>query len=275
MNKLIKTSTGGRGNDVIQKYVNSLLKRYKSYTGTFSPPIDQEVLAKLQNAKIIYRKRSDHWVASIMPIGNGFVINVNESMSENRKRNAICHEIAHTFFFDTEKEPPRRLQTPRPDKKEEELCFWAAREMLVPPSLLQVELDRIGREAAYSFEGIKKLAETFDVSPDIIARRLTHDLAFLGNDWIVLWYSNPKKGKKLRPKSLYPSHISDLLSEYEMSKIREQLRSALEVRENEGPMEIDVGIGKGKKIRLKFRPEKVDREKLYAISWVSPLSGLE
>lgn len=273
MDSLSKKSTGGRGNEKIKECANSLLNRYKSYVGTFSPPIQPQVLAKLQNAKVIYRKGSDQWVSSLMPMGKGFVINVNKVLSMARKRNAICHEIAHTFFFDIESEPPRRLKTHRPDDKEERLCFWAAREMLVPTSLFKKELNTLGCETLYSFEGISRLAKIFSVSPDIIALRLTHDLALLENDWIVLWYSNDKKDIRLRPMSLYPKHISDSISDYMKHKIRENLRILLELKERENAGE--VVVGKRKKLRLRVKTEKVEREQLRAISWVSPLSDFK
>lgn len=273
MSKLSRTSTGGRGTEEIQRYTSSLLHRYEHHMGNFSPPIQPSVLAELQNAKVTYRQGSNHWISSLMPMGNGFVINVNESLPINRKRNAICHEIAHTFFFDTESEQPRRIKSSRPDAEEERLCFWAAREMLVPASLFREELSNLGHETTYFFEGILKLARIFQVSPDIVAWRLTHDLALLGDDWIVLWYSNSKKGEKLLPKSLYPKHISSSISDYMKAKVIENLRTALEQPEKENPQEIEVGPRK--KLRFRVKTERINRERIYAISWVSPLSKLK
>ena len=76
-------STGGRGSTEIQDSVNSLLKRYKNHLGLFTPPIKPEILAELQNAQITYRYGSDHWVSSLMPIGDSFIINVNNSLPLN------------------------------------------------------------------------------------------------------------------------------------------------------------------------------------------------
>lgn len=272
---LRKQNTGGRGTDEIQSYVHSLLSRYANQKKAFTPPIDPSVLAELQNARIIYRQGSKNWIASLMPMGSGFVINVNESCPTNRKRNAICHEIAHTFFFDTKTEPPRRLKNSQPDDQEERLCFWAAREMLVPASLFKSELRRLGGKTIYSFESISELAEIFKVSPGIIALRLTHDLALLGDDWLILWSSSARTGEEVRPKSLYPKHISTSISNYRKSKIIEAIRSVVsECQDRENPIEMEISVEKKKIFRFKVKTEKVKGYRLCAISWVSPLSGL-
>jgi len=269
-------STGGRGSIEIQDFVNSLLNRYKIHLGSFSPPIEPNLLAELQNASVLYRHGSDHWVSSIMPMGNGFVINVNRSLSENRKRNAICHEVAHTFFFNTNGKSPLRINKFYPDRREEHLCFWAAREMLVPKLLFEKELSNFEIGELYSYIGIKKIAKLFQVSADIIAWRLTHDLGLLGNDWIILWYFNPKS-KKLLPKSLYPKHISNTISTYMKKNIIESLRKNHNFLDNNfsDKNNTEITVGKLIKLKIKANTEKLAKEKLYAISWVSPLSGLK
>lgn len=270
IDSLEKPFTGGRGSPEIQKYVNSLLDRYKLYTGSLIPPIEPEILAELQNAKIIYRPGSEHWNSSLMPMGSGFIIFVKESLHKNRLRSAICHEVAHTFFFDTGSKPPKRQENFCQNIDEEFLCFWAAREMLVPASLLENELTKLGRDFFYTFKNLSKLAEIFTVSPDIIAWRLTHDLSLLGDDWIVLWwYIDSITGKKLRPKSLYPKHISVSLSNYIKSKIIKNIRRCL----------LEKGFTENEHIKtpikLKIKTEEVvARQNLRAISWVSPISRL-
>jgi len=240
--------------------------------GSLKPPIVPSVLADIQNATIMYSKRSKNWTASLMPMGTGFIISVNSFLSEQRIRNAICHEIAHTFFYDIDETPPQRRNKPRPDAQEELLCFWAAREMLVPSSLFKEELDRVGSDRVYSFEGISQLADVFSVSPDIVAYRLTHDLALLGNDWIVLWYSESYKNKEPKAQSLYPKEISMRISNYTKAKIVEKLRLSLEQSGVKDFNEFEVG--KRNKIRIKSKNEIVNRQQLKAISWVTPLSGV-
>lgn len=276
MSNFIKKNTGGRGNQKIQRCVNSLLDRYSHYMGYFAPPIKASVLAKLQNARIIYRQGSDHWISSLMPIGSGFVINVNKSLPISRKRNAICHEIGHTFFFDTSSTPPRRLNTSQSGYNEELLCFCAAREMLIPSSLCKREISRFEPETIYNFEGISKLAKIFLVSSDVMACRLTHDLALLGNDWITLWYSNLKKEENVSPRSLYPKHISNSISGYMKRKILSSLRKTILERKRKITLEPkEIILGKRKKLRFIIRTELVNKQRLFAISWISPLSKLK
>ena len=143
--------------------------------------------------------------------------------------------------------------------------------MLVPASLLENELTKLGRDSFYTFKNLSKLAEIFTVSPDIIAWRLTHDLSLLGDNWIVLWYIDSITGKKLRPKSLYPKHISVSLSNYTKLKIIENIRRCLLEK---GFTENEHVIGKKTPIKLRIKTEEVAKQNLRAISWVSPISKL-
>jgi Zn-dependent peptidase ImmA (M78 family) len=269
-NVLKDRKTGGRGTDEIKNHVYSLMNRYTIRKGSLTPPIEVSILAELQNAIIIYRHDSKNWVASLMPMGNGFVISVNESFPEYRRRNAICHELAHTFFFDTSGEFPTHSKNVPSDPNEERLCFWAAREMLVPFQLLKSELENLGNKAIYSFEGILTLSRIFVVSPDIIARRLTHDLALLGDNWMILWYSNGPIARQLQPKSLYPSHVSTLISDHFKKMIIEATKdTVVKCLERGEAVEMKYNVGKRKTLRFKVKTEQVVREKLCAISWVS------
>jgi Zn-dependent peptidase ImmA (M78 family) len=268
---LREQNTGGRGTAEIQSYVYSLLERYAMHKKSFTPPIDPMILAELRNVKIIYRQSSDDWVASLMPMGSGFVINVNESLPNVRIRNAICHEIAHTFFFDTSNKSPRRLGKPQPDDVEERLCFWAAREMLVPTAILKTEVEKLKSESLYTLDGISRLANIFVVSEDIIARRLSHDLSILENDWIILWYASPNKDENVKPRSLYPNHVSSSITNYVKSMIVDSvLKSVSECLENRTAVEREEHVGKRKVFQFKVRTEPIERHRIRAISWVSP-----
>lgn len=275
---------GGRGNDEMRAWVSALIGEYTLYSGNVAPPINAEILAKLRNAKITPRRGSENWIASLMPMGRGFVIHVQEALARTRRRNAICHEIGHIFFFDTESNPPRRRIKPQPDALEERLCFWAAREMLVPETWCKTMLTEFGRESAYSFDGIKNLASIFEVSPDIIAYRLTHDLALLDNDWIILWYLSATKdvqtrGEALRydfrPRPLYPKHVSVRIRDWMKLEIDKVVRdTVLECLQKKQVVTAEHQVGRRKRLRLAVRTEPVsDRPRLCAISWVSPISS--
>jgi Zn-dependent peptidase ImmA (M78 family) len=272
---LIKDVTsGGRGSTQIQEQVASLLYRYKQCNNGIIPPIDHFLLATLQNARIIYRASTENWVASVLPIKSGFIISVNKSLPYNRQRYAICHEIAHTFFIASSGgQMPLHDNPINHDKKQELLCFWAAREMLVPADLLENRVKEIGYDNMRNLRGILKVAEDFEVSPDIISYRLTHDLAILGNSWIVLWYRNNKSKSGLLPKSLYPRHISESITKYAKDNILDNLRNIiLDMNQRVVPHEKEIIVGRKKYIRLKIRIEHVKRNNLVAIAWVTPLS---
>jgi hypothetical protein len=52
-------------------------------------------------------------------------------------------------------------------------------------------------------------------------------LALLGDDWIVLWYSNATIDKNERPKTLYPKHMSTVIFPYWKEKIIKAVRSTV------------------------------------------------
>ena len=266
--------SGGRGTVELRNRVHFLLNKYSNLRGSLSPPINVKVLAQLQNAKIIYRRGPENSVASMMPMGGCFIITVNDSLSQSRKRNAICHEIAHTFFFVNEGRLLRRAKNSCSNKCEELLCFWAARELLVPSDLLSKEMNKLGQDAIYMFSGLLKLSRTFLVSPDIIAYRLTHDLALLGDDWIVLWYGGSQTNRRLQARSLYPRHISDSISGYFKGRILDFIATTVkEAKEKGNFIEKYSKVGNRKPFRFKVRTEWVHKEKLCAVSWVSRLNS--
>ncbi len=151
------------------------------------------------------------------------------------------------------------------------LCFWAAREMLVPTAILKMEVEKLKSESLYSFDCISRLANIFLVSEDIIARRLSHDLSILENDWIILWYTAPYKDENVRPHSLYPNHVSTAITDYVKSMIVDSvLKSVSECLKNRTVVERKEHVGKRKVFQFKVRTEPVERHRIRAISWVSP-----
>lgn len=263
-----ESRSGGRGSPDMQSHVDNILKRYVLHAGSLEAPIDPILLAKLQKSKVSYRYRTDNWVASLIPMGDGFVITVKENTSSKLQRYAICHEVAHTFFFDTDCIPPERLNDSYPSKKEELLCSWASREMLVPKSVLLDKINKYGRKIVYSFEGISKLAKIFVVDPDIMVLRLTHDLALLEDDWIVLTYS---ESHKKRYKSYYPRHVSNSITSYMKSLIGNKVYNT--ISGSSAGMEFTVGTRKQFKFKI-IKTEKIYLKHLKTISWISPITKI-
>jgi Zn-dependent peptidase ImmA (M78 family) len=65
----------------------------------------------------------------LVPVYNGFLVLIAPADEPERQR-TICHELAHTYFYDRSSLIPRRPGRMKPDKIEEEICETAARFML-------------------------------------------------------------------------------------------------------------------------------------------------
>lgn len=97
----------------------------------------------------------------------------------------ICHEIAHIFFYDRSQSIPKRPFGNLPTQKEEELCFFAARQMLVPKELLIEQVH--GLKDRPSLDLLRELSSRFRVSLPIMAMRLTGDTSIIDKVMFTTW----------------------------------------------------------------------------------------
>jgi Zn-dependent peptidase ImmA (M78 family) len=74
-------------------------------TGQKTPPVKPEIVAKERKVIEIETAALDT-DALIVPCRGGFLMKINEKLPVVRQRFACAHEIAHTYFFDLEKDPP-------------------------------------------------------------------------------------------------------------------------------------------------------------------------
>jgi len=112
---------------------------------------------------------------------NGFVIIIRKDLVETRSRTVIAHELGHTFFFDADCEPIHPYvgsTVNRPNDGDklwsniEGPAFEIGRQILVPEQLLP----KYKVTSDISIKAFNKLRRKFNVSTDIMARRLIHDL---------------------------------------------------------------------------------------------------
>jgi len=108
----------------------------------------------------------------LIPVPGGFVARVAPS-STHRWRLTLCHELAHTYFYDHRHAVPLRPRAMRPSPLEEQLCFDAARHMLAPlPEVHEYTA------ATTPIDQLSFVVERFAVSPSIAAdqdRRVRSD----------------------------------------------------------------------------------------------------
>lgn len=116
-------------------------------------------------------------IISLKDGGGGYLIDVNNSHPENRRRFTIAHEIGHTFFFDLEGELTTRARLQVADTNltdiktngyEEYLCNLAAAEILMPSKPFSAKVQADGPTA----KTIITLSRLFNTSIWATSRRL-------------------------------------------------------------------------------------------------------
>lgn len=118
-------------------------------------------------------------VAALIPDMRGFHVKMRRGRSNARYRFSVAHEIGHTFFYDITMTPPTRLLSWSSRggfyRKEEDICFAFARELLMPRELVAAALDEIGGSRP-SLDVVSRVAERFCVSREAATIRMLWDL---------------------------------------------------------------------------------------------------
>ncbi len=111
-------------------------------TGQKTPPVNPEIVAKERKVIEIERAALDT-DALIVPCKGGFLMKINEKLPVVRQRFACAHEIAHTYFFDLEKDPPRKPYRRSTSRYwvEEGMCYELARRILMPTEMIKTWMD--------------------------------------------------------------------------------------------------------------------------------------
>jgi hypothetical protein len=161
--------------DVIRRRCRELVKDAKN-GGWTGPPFDPEILASLNDIQVEAATEDIRADARIFPgIGGRLIIQYAASVSVERQRFSICHEIAHTRFPDCYEEVRHRQQQRKLDWKHQELerlCNLGAAELLIPYEdfLAQIENRELSLELA------NELRQAFGCSMEATLYRMV-DLA--------------------------------------------------------------------------------------------------
>lgn len=148
----------------------------------FGKPVNPALLAKVQHVKVI-RLWPMVPEAAVEPKHDGFAVYLRSTRRliydlekdldlgelTRRERFTLCHEVAHTFFYDLSDSPPRFFGEPQSVGALEELCQFAAGLLLVPTFMLQ---DEIKSSILKSSSLVIQLAKAFEASPEVIIRRI-------------------------------------------------------------------------------------------------------
>ena len=178
----------------LSRKIHELLGAAAKVYGPLTPPIDPYTLAKLCGVRNInHQTMVPEGVLQV--VEDGFEIFLQDNFANQpgtarRQRFTLAHELIHSFYYDRSTRPPRALQGMAEEDKLERLCNIGAGQLLVPTMLLKREGEvRIISEASE----IVDLAQKFDVSAEVIVRRLDDIPDLLESDFaiVLVEFSDP------------------------------------------------------------------------------------
>ena len=146
----------------------------------------------------------------LTPVPGGFRIYLQSNFSHLpgialRSRFTVAHELAHTFFYDLNGGLPTPVRGSPRGEKLERLCHIGASQILVPDELLRRELKTQGEVA--SVDAIRNLAKAFDVSLEVLMRRL-QKLGLIADEKFAAILVDTYGGKRLIQAACYGSLLS-------------------------------------------------------------------
>jgi len=158
-------------NDVIRRRCRELVASAKE-SGWGGPPYDPEILASLNDIQVEAVDEDIRADARIFPGDGGrLIIQYASSVSPERQRFSICHEITHTRFPDCYEEVRYRQRQRKLDWKHQELerlCNIGGAEILIPYDDFR---ERTGNSRP-SLELANELRKTFECSMEAILYRI-------------------------------------------------------------------------------------------------------
>lgn len=175
-------------------------------SGSFSPPFDPFSIMQIGQARVKVLFVARYGVGadgSIEASDEGFTIRIDRRLlnKTTRLRSTMAHELMHTIFYDTQQLPPVKIGFREPSRKdyfmEEDLCYYLARQLLMPDfSLIELMGDKTQLRSV-SLTNLRTVKEIYKVSSDLVAFRLISDLG--------LW--NAMFIKSVRMNSLFKTAV--------------------------------------------------------------------
>lgn len=167
------------------------------------PPFDPWALASHLNIEVREESMALDGYVERRP-DETFAIFLRTGVSLARKRFTLCHEIAHTFFFDILEDRRRYRQKGQDDQEEEQLCDIAAAEMLMPYNPFSHDLGAMSCHGGPTPTDVLQLMRRYCVSLPAAASRITW---ILRDTTCVLWekrgpainlaWASPSSGRSL------------------------------------------------------------------------------
>ncbi|MCH9050453.1 MAG: ImmA/IrrE family metallo-endopeptidase [Proteobacteria bacterium] len=164
-----------------RQLIQEVAESFARHSHSMVPPVNPIATAKLLGLTLEFRKGvANDPCGRIVPMQGGFQATIfratDDPTIENRARFTIAHECGHVLFFSLDDPLPHRI-IPRASGngglfwREEGLCDSFAGALLMPRNLLEEtppKLDRV--------DVLFSLASRFQVSTEVVVRRVLHDL---------------------------------------------------------------------------------------------------
>ena len=160
----------------IKKRIFSEIRKLLLDSSQTKPPFAPEQLGAYRRVKnIIPDETLSHKEAVLIPEDGGFIIKYNPKKPKVRIRFGIAHEIGHTYFFDLKATHPQKFYSLISSRYwvEEGYACEIAREILVPEPYLSTISTQICDHP--SVNALVQLQRTFNVSYEVLLKRLLHD----------------------------------------------------------------------------------------------------
>ena len=160
----------------IKKRIFNDIRELILTSGQTTPPFSPKKIAHYRKIKSITPDETlKHREAILIPKDDGFIIKFNPKKPFVRVRFSIAHEIGHTYFFDLNTNPPQKFYSVMSSRYwvEEGYACEVAREILAPEPYLSDITKQICKHP--SLHTLIQLQKDFNISYDVLIRRLLHD----------------------------------------------------------------------------------------------------
>lgn len=160
--------------DFVSSKIANLLKRLSREHGPVTAPVDLDLVAA--SCRVLRIERRRMIPEGVLEVGEGgFFIYLQDNFDatpgfKRRQRFTLAHEIAHTLFYDSSQGKPTLIAGAPRGERLERLCHSGAGQILIPESLLLREAEL--RHGVGTGEDVFDIAELFDVSTEVLVRRL-------------------------------------------------------------------------------------------------------
>lgn len=206
---------------ILDLEIDFLLKK----NNLVQPPFELRNIREIGKAKIEYEYLPRSQIGAdgcLDTSSDGFVIKIDQRLVESiryqfRMRSTLAHELSHIFFYDVNVLPPKKLgreSSRHHFLMEEGLCYYLAREYLMPKFSINNLLLNAKSKLVPSIENLKYLKSKYLVSSDIIAFRMIIDLEV----WDCIFIKFFQEGNYFKSKTKLKSKSNSFYKKLKIPK---------------------------------------------------------